>query len=146
MCNKEKFWGILCDRIDRPQWKSDPRFLKFPDRLKHRAQLTELLDEALSTRTTAEWIAHFSAAVPCAPILDVAQALENPFVKNSDRIDEVLIDNEHSFRLLANPVRTAGKKKPSRRAPTLGEDNYTILGRLGFDEQEISRLRKDGVI
>ncbi len=26
MCNKEKFFGILCDLIDRAAWKTDPRF------------------------------------------------------------------------------------------------------------------------
>ena len=46
MCNKEKFWAVLCRKIGRPEWIDDPRFRRFPDRLKHRALLTELIDEA----------------------------------------------------------------------------------------------------
>ena len=52
MCNKEKFWGVLCRKIGRPQWIDDARFRTFPDRLQHRALLTELIDEALQARTT----------------------------------------------------------------------------------------------
>ena len=26
MCNKEKFWPILCERLGRPEWADDPRF------------------------------------------------------------------------------------------------------------------------
>ena len=33
MCNKEKFWGVLCGKIGRPEWIDDARFRKFPDRL-----------------------------------------------------------------------------------------------------------------
>ena len=29
MCNKEKFWPALCDKLDRPEWAADPRFVTF---------------------------------------------------------------------------------------------------------------------
>ena len=64
MCNKEKFWPILCERIGRSEWAQDPRFRTFKDRLDNRAPVNELLDEALSRRTTAEWLGHFAGQVP----------------------------------------------------------------------------------
>ena len=48
MCNKEKFWPILCAKIERPEWAEDPRFIDFKQRLQHRALITEYLDEVLS--------------------------------------------------------------------------------------------------
>jgi succinate--hydroxymethylglutarate CoA-transferase len=36
MCNKEKFWPILCDAIGRPEWAADPRFATFRARLAER--------------------------------------------------------------------------------------------------------------
>ena len=36
MCNKEKFWPILCERLGRPEWAEDPRFRSFKDRLANR--------------------------------------------------------------------------------------------------------------
>ncbi len=47
MCNKEKFWPILCDAIGHPVWAADPRFASFAARLEHRAQVTEMLEASL---------------------------------------------------------------------------------------------------
>src|SRR5262245_49700330 len=44
MCNKEKFWGVLCNCIDKPEWAQAPEYRTFKDRLAHREQLTEELD------------------------------------------------------------------------------------------------------
>ena len=80
MCNKEKFWPELCRCIGRPEWSARPEYKDFKARLANRARLTEELDAALSARTTAEWIEIFGGRVPAAPVNDVQQALENPFV------------------------------------------------------------------
>ena len=77
MCNKEKFWPALCGKLDRPEWIADPRFVTFTERLENRDTVTEILDEALSSRTTAEWLDHFAGVVPAAPINDIAEALDN---------------------------------------------------------------------
>jgi formyl-CoA transferase len=37
-------------------------------------------------------------------------------------------------------------KVPAKRAPELGEHNDEVLTELGFDGQEIDRLRASGVI
>ena len=42
MCNKEKFWPVLCERLGRPEWAADPRFRTFKDRLKHRDEVNRL--------------------------------------------------------------------------------------------------------
>src|SRR5665213_1584915 len=54
MCNKEKFWPILCERLGRPEWAEDPRFRTFKDRLANRELVTTMLDDALSAKGTAE--------------------------------------------------------------------------------------------
>ena len=59
MCNKEKFWPALCQKIGRPELATDPRFATFKARLAERPAIQEILDEALSARTTAEWMAEF---------------------------------------------------------------------------------------
>jgi succinate--hydroxymethylglutarate CoA-transferase len=146
MCNKEKFWGVLCEQIGRAAWTKDPRFLKFPDRLRNRAHLTPLLDEALGARTTAEWMERFAGQVPAAPILDVGQALDNPFVADSDRIEKFPLEDGTTMRLLASPIRASGPLLPERRAPALGEDTDAILAEAGICAAEIHKLRRDGVI
>jgi succinate--hydroxymethylglutarate CoA-transferase len=146
MCNKEKFWHVLCERIGHPEWTKDQRFLKFPDRLRNRDVLTPMLDEALSERTTAEWMEHFAGQVPAAPILDVGQALENPYVTDSDRIEAIPMQDGTPMRLLTMPIRASGPSIPGRLAPTLGEDTDTILAEAGIAAADIESLRRDGVI
>jgi crotonobetainyl-CoA:carnitine CoA-transferase CaiB-like acyl-CoA transferase len=146
MCNKEKFWAVLCRKIGRPEWIDDVRFRRFPDRLKHRALLTELIDEALRERTTVEWLTEFAGSVPAAPIYDVTQALENPWVKGSARIESIAVDGGKPLRLLTNPFRGDGLPLPGRPAPVLGADTEAVLAAAGFAREEIERLRAGGVI
>jgi crotonobetainyl-CoA:carnitine CoA-transferase CaiB-like acyl-CoA transferase len=146
MCNKEKFWAELCRKVGRPQWIDDPRFLRFPDRLKHRALLTELIDEALQARTTGDWLAEFAGSVPAAPIYDVTQALENPWVKGSARIESIPVEGGPPLALLTNPLRGEGLPLAGRPAPALGADTDAVLADAGFAREEIARLRADGVI
>ena len=57
MCNKQRFWPILCDAIGRCELADDPRFNDFSVRLENRKLLEALLDEVLIGRTTKEWLA-----------------------------------------------------------------------------------------
>ncbi len=146
MCNKEKFWPSLCGKLERPEWIEDARFRRFPDRLKHRDLLTELLDGELGRRTTAEWLARFAGAVPAAPINDLAQALENPFVTEQGRLQTLPHPVKGSFRMVGPPVKCAGEEAPARPAPRLGQDTEALLQELGYDAERIRSLRDAKVI
>jgi len=145
MCNKEKFWPALCEKLGRREWIEDARFRRFAERLQHRDLLTELIDAELGRRTTEEWLAQFAGAVPAAPIYDLAQALENPFVTEHGRLQTLAHPTEGPYRMVAPPVR-AGEDAPARPAPTLGEHTETLLQELGYDGARIRALRGAGVI
>ncbi|MFQ5953760.1 MAG: CaiB/BaiF CoA transferase family protein [Kiloniellales bacterium] len=146
MCNKEKFWGVLCQALDRPDWAEDARFRRFKDRLAQRELLTEMLDEALSARTTAEWLERFAGKVPAAPIHDLAQALANPLVTDGGRLMTVTRADGSSFRMLAPSIRCSGDPPPARAAPALGADTDAVLGELGYDKARIAELHRQQVI
>ena len=146
MCNKERFWPALCEKLGRPEWGEDARFRRFPDRLQHRDLLTEMLDGELCERTTAEWLARFAGAVPAAPINDLAQALENPFVTDHGRLQTIPHATKGSYRMVAPPVRTSGEDAPARPAPALGEHTDELLREVGYDAERIKRLRDSKVI
>jgi crotonobetainyl-CoA:carnitine CoA-transferase CaiB-like acyl-CoA transferase len=141
MCNKEKFWPALCERLGRPEWAADPRFRTFKDRLANRDEVNRLLDEALSARTTAEWLAHFAGRVPAAPVNDLKAALDNPFVAERDGIR----DYGH-VHMVAGPVRDGAAEPPRQAAPALGADTDTVLRDCGFSDGEIAVLHAEKVI
>ncbi len=146
MCNKEKFWPALCAKLDHPEWSVDARFLLFADRLRHRDLLTGMLDEALGKHTTGEWLARFAGAVPAAPINDLAQALDNPFVTEHGRLQTLPHATRGSYRMLAPPVRSADEEAPARPAPALGEHTDALLREIGYDEARIGALKKAKII
>lgn len=146
MCNKEKFWPALCEKLGRQEWIDDGRFRRFPDRLQHRDLLTEWLDRELKGKTTAEWLAHFAGAVPAAPINDLAQALENPFVTENGRLQTMADRGKRTYRMVAPPVRCAGEAAPAHPAPALGEHTDALLLEIGYDAARISQLRSSKII
>ncbi|WP_449041099.1 CaiB/BaiF CoA transferase family protein [Paracoccus sp. (in: a-proteobacteria)] len=140
MCNKEKFWPILAQAIGRPEWAHDPRYADFKARLQNREQLTRELDEILSARSTAEWMQAFGGKVPAAPVYDVAQALDNPYVKEQEFITEVPHPVRGTIKTLACPIRVPGETLPARPAPRLGADTLDILQSLERpDDRRIPR-------
>jgi crotonobetainyl-CoA:carnitine CoA-transferase CaiB-like acyl-CoA transferase len=146
MCNKEKFWPSLCAKLGRPEWAGDARFRRFPDRLRHRELLTEMLDEELRRRTTDEWLADFAGTVPAAPIYDLAQALDNPFVTEHGRLQRLPHPARGTYRMVASPVKCAGLEPPARPAPALGEHTEALLREIGYDEARIRALRDSKII
>jgi len=148
MCNKEKFWPVLCRALGKPEWAADVRFRTFADRLANRVLVNELVEGELVRRTTGEWLVTFAGAVPASPVLDVAQALENPFVTEHGRIAQVphAAAPGGAYRVVAPPVRCAGEPAPRQPAPALGADTDAILRGLGYDDARIQRLRAAGAI
>lgn len=148
MCNKEKFWPILCDLIGRPDLGADPRFRTFPDRLRERDRLTHVLDEALSARTTAQWLTIFAGKVPAGPINTIGEALTDPYVTAGGRVEEIETDGGGRVRLLAAPLRVRDglATTPSRAAPVLGADTDALLEEAGVPPAEIAALRAEGVV
>jgi succinate--hydroxymethylglutarate CoA-transferase len=146
MCNKEKFWSILCDAIDRPEWAGDPRFATFKDRLAHRDLIADMLDEVLSAKTTAQWLERFGGRVPAAPVNDLRQALDNPFLREREAIQDLEHPAAGAFRMLATPIRIEGSETRARPAPELGADTTDVLVDLGYGPDDIERLRSGGII
>jgi crotonobetainyl-CoA:carnitine CoA-transferase CaiB-like acyl-CoA transferase len=147
MCNKEKFWAVLAEAVGKPEWTKDPEYSTFAARLKNREEITHELDAILMTATTAEWVCRLGGKVPIAPVYDVQQALENPFVADQ----QLLLNFEHpehgKIRGVASPVRLAGgEPPPTRAAPRLGEDTDALLGELGYAQNAIAALRGSAAV
>jgi crotonobetainyl-CoA:carnitine CoA-transferase CaiB-like acyl-CoA transferase len=145
MCNKEKFWDALCQKIDRPDWAADPRFARFSERLQNRDILTDMLDSVLMQKTTGEWMEHFTGVVPAAPLNTVSSALDSPFNTERGRIQEFAQPDGRRFRMLASPIQCPGETNPVRPGPQLGADTDAILEELGYAPEKRRQLLGSGV-
>jgi crotonobetainyl-CoA:carnitine CoA-transferase CaiB-like acyl-CoA transferase len=130
MCQTPKFWDEFVRLIGRPDIAADPRFADIPARRKNLAALTEALDAVLADRPTDAWMALLGGKVPCAPVYDVAEALDSPWVRAIAMTDVVEHpDRGGGLRMLACPIRVNGERMPGARAPKLGEHTDEVLGR-----------------
>jgi crotonobetainyl-CoA:carnitine CoA-transferase CaiB-like acyl-CoA transferase len=130
MCQNQKFWEDFCRLADRKDLIADPRFPSPSVRRQNITLLTEVMDAVMRTRTTAEWVRLLAGNVPVAPVYDVAQALENPFIQEIGMADTVAHpDRPQGLRMLASPIKINGKRMPGKRAPKLGEHTAELLGK-----------------
>jgi crotonobetainyl-CoA:carnitine CoA-transferase CaiB-like acyl-CoA transferase len=141
MCMKEKDWETLARLIGHPEHVADSRFATPAARRQHRADLTRVLDEAMSQRTTAEWLEVLTGHLPVGPVYDVAQAAANPFAQSVGMVRNVPHPAKPDFRMLANPLKIDGQRLEQRVCAPLGADNEALLGR---PKQEAAE-RRDGV-
>jgi crotonobetainyl-CoA:carnitine CoA-transferase CaiB-like acyl-CoA transferase len=144
MCNKEKFWPLLCAELGRPEWVS--RFPTFASRLERRDELTRMLDAEFSRDSTSAWLKKLSGRLPVAPVYDVGEALDNPFVAERGGIAEFVYPDGRKAKLIANPIRLSDAELPRRAAPALGADTDELLLSLGYDPQRIAELRAARIV
>jgi crotonobetainyl-CoA:carnitine CoA-transferase CaiB-like acyl-CoA transferase len=146
MCNKEKFWPMLAEKIGHPELGSDSDFCNYKQRLANRDKLTRVLDGIFGEKTTAQWMEQLAGVVPAAPVYDVKQALDNPFIYEQQRVLEAPHPSRGTISTIACPVRVNGQPDLVGIAPALGEDTEDVLHGLGYDEARIRKLREDRVI
>lgn len=52
----DRLYGVLCQRLGKPEWVSDKRFITNADRVKNRETLEEMIESVTRTKTTKEWL------------------------------------------------------------------------------------------
>lgn len=116
-----------------------------PQRVKNRQSLTQQLTVQFNEKTRDEWLQLLqSVTVPCAPINDVAEAINLPQVTARDMV--VSFDNS-SIRVLGSPIKLSETPvKYHTPPPKLGADTRSVLTDLGFSLQKIAALERDHIV
>jgi len=145
----DRLFGILCDRLQKPEWKTDPRFFVNNERVKNRVELEKMIEDITQTKTTKEWLEVLDeSGMPYAAVNDVQDTLNHKHVQARGMVQEV----EHStcgpMKLVNTPVKFSFSKPSIRSAPpTLGQHTDEILQNfVGLAEPEIKKLKKAGIV
>ena len=144
----EGIWPNLCHALDREEWIDDDRFATFEDRVEHREELDSRLEDIFAEMTTDEWIDHLREFdVPCTPINDVEDVVNDTHIQSRGMIAEMDHPNHGTLKAPANPVNFSSLETTHERAPPdLGQHSAEILSDLGYSEDEIEALESEDVI
>jgi len=140
----QKFFG-LCGRTDLI---GDPRFRTIKERTEHIGLLYKLVEDAMVTHTTAEWLAIFEREnIPAAAVNTIEEVMADPHIKAVGLLEAVDHPSEGRMWAINNPIHMTKSPASLRRpAPRLGEHSAEILAEVGYTDAEIEALAKGEVI
>jgi crotonobetainyl-CoA:carnitine CoA-transferase CaiB-like acyl-CoA transferase len=111
-------------------------------------QLSQVIDEAMPAKTTAEWLDLLRAAdIPCGPINQLEDLFDEPHFVSSGFFQAQEHPTEGPLRVARHPLDFTGvEEQPGRPAPRMGEHSNEILAEAGFSTEEIADLRSTGSV
>ena len=138
-CANDKLFDELCDALDRPQFKSDPRFDNVYLRFANHVALKAEIEKALAARTVAEWVERLRArGVPVAPIHTMAEVVNDPQLKARGMF--VTVDDKEMgpLTMTGSAFKISGyAQSPTRPpAPNLDEARADIMAELGRPKED----------
>lgn len=139
----EHMWERLAQALGLTALAKDPRFRTNERRLENREELNRRVAEVTSRKPMAAWIEFLNKeGVPCGPINNVAQALEDPQMRHQNMV-LTLDPAAGGLRILGFPVKLSDTPAAlARPAPKLGEHTGEILARLGFSEEQAGEFKR----
>ncbi|MDQ7027152.1 MAG: CaiB/BaiF CoA-transferase family protein [Anaerolineae bacterium] len=142
------FWLNLMTVVDAPDINTEENKTR-PGRYKNRDSINQCLSDIFLTNTQAFWIERLeNARIPCAPVNNVAQALNDVQVAARNMVVEVEHPNGTTYHAPGNPVKMSDTYEDSfSPPPLLGQHTDEILkDLLGKSDEEIATWRSNGII
>ena len=145
----DRLFGILCDKLGQPGWKTDPKFSTNSARVSHRIELEAAIESLTRQKTTTEWLELLDdSGMPYAAINDIQKTLNHEHVLARGMVKEVEHASCGRVKMVNTPVKFS-EAEPGIRSPppTLGEHSDEILRELvGLGTKDIEKLRREGVV
>lgn len=148
LSSPQKFWQGLAEAIGQPELKDDPRFSNREARIKNYQAIHEILKNTFSGGIRGHWLKLLEQHdVPAGPLLNLKEVFEDPQVMHLGMLIEMAHPRLGTVRLAGSGIRM-GETPPQMNLPppAAGEHTEGILGALGYSEESVARLRKQGVI
>jgi crotonobetainyl-CoA:carnitine CoA-transferase CaiB-like acyl-CoA transferase len=138
----------LLDALGIPELRDHPSFRTPAARFSRRPEINQRINEVTRTRPIEHWMAVLNAAgVPCGRVLNLQQVFDDPQVRHQQM--RLTIDHplHGPMDVLGFPIKFQDAPcRIHRLPPELGADTDGVLGALGYEPDQIARLREAQVI
>jgi crotonobetainyl-CoA:carnitine CoA-transferase CaiB-like acyl-CoA transferase len=139
--------AALSKVLGLPNLDDDPRFATYWKRDENRAEMEHILEQALSRKTTAEWLPLMEQEdLWAAPVKSLPEVFRDPQVLHNDMV--VTVDSPIGpLKLPGIPYKLSRTPARVRTAPpTLGQHTDEVLQSLGYSQDEIAALKTEEVV
>ena len=144
---QQQMWHPLLRAIAREDLVGDARYETGEARWRNREEVNTLMEAWTRARTKHEVMKILAAAgVPCGACLDTGEVLTDPHLRARDMIVEVEHPVRGKYLTVGNPIKLSASATTITPSPLLGQHREEVLKQLGYDDDEIERLAKDGAI
>jgi len=126
----DKLFEKLCNLLEMSEMNQDTKFSDNSSRAKNMDELKLILEKKLITRKTSEWVKDMEKEkIPCGPIFNIKEAVENPQVDSRNMIVKAYHKVIGDFKLAGNPIKMSAYKDEKTRGdiPDLDEHRQKIL-------------------
>jgi formyl-CoA transferase len=144
-------WDNILRTIGREDLIADPQMRRVEWRIAHNDQVDALIAAWTKDRPVAQIIETLKACdVACAPVRTPKEAIDWPHLRARDMVRPLKQPDGRETQVVAAGFPLKFSRSPAGHhtpAPTPGADTADVLGtRLGLDEQQLTGLRRDGVV
>ena len=147
MLQAGRYWADFCEHIDRPELATDARFDSAEKLMENGREASQIVGEAIATRTLAEWSERFrTLRGQWAPVQDTLEIPDDPQVRANGYMQSTTTKDGTEFDLVTTPVQFDESPAATQRAPEFNEHGDEILGELGLSTDEILELRIQGAV
>lgn len=146
--NDQQFINF-CRIANCPQLSENPHFSSNANRVKHRAELINILAAKLAKQPTQWWLDQLEAVfVPCGPVNTLAQVFAHPQIKHRQMVRQLPDQHGNLQPVIASPINlSVNPLSYHSAAPELGEHSQQILAQqLGYSEAVIAALFAKNIV
>ena len=145
-----KMFAAFTAAVRQPGLAENEKFRNSRGRIANRHELWQLMNGITTAMTTAELVELANdAGCPCGPIYDIAEAFEDDHVRSLKMRRTTRRDEMGEFDLVRSPINMSTfpiSDHFERPGPVLGEHTDEVLIEMGFNAEDINRLRQAGAI
>ena len=126
----DRLFEKLCELLKMPEINKDPKFSNNSTRAQNIDELKMILEKKLLARNTDEWVKDMeNKKIPCGPIFNIKEAVENPQIDARNMIVKAFHKKIGDFKLAGNPIKMSIYKDEKTRGdiPDLDEHREKIL-------------------
>jgi crotonobetainyl-CoA:carnitine CoA-transferase CaiB-like acyl-CoA transferase len=130
-----------------PNLDEDPRFNTYWKRDENRAEMERIIEQALSQKTTAEWLPLMEKEdLWVAPVQSLPEVFSDPQVLYNDMV--VTVESPIGpLKLPGIPYKLSKTPAQVRTAPpTLGQHTDEVLKSIGYSQEEIAAMKEEGIV